>query len=140
MWNARFKIVPFPEDEDSPIRESEFMDPYSCTNRSIFYLYSLRSFIHSRLNLYCRDRDYLKGRYLAPFAAALSKALAVAGKYRNIQYDRSITKTFIVYRGVTLDSKQLDLLKGMLGDHVNLRGYNSTSLSEQVAIDFAMKS
>lgn len=115
------------------------MNPYSGTNISIFYLYSLNTFIYSHLNRCARIGDYKAGKNLGPFAAALSKALEVAGRHRTMKVDRSMTKTFMVYRGLTLDTKQLGQVKKMLGDHVNVRGYTSTSLREEVAVEFAMK-
>lgn len=115
------------------------MDPYGGTNVSIFHLYSLNTFIYSNLNRYARNGDYEGGKNLAPFAAVLSKALETAGRYRIQKIDRSLTRTFHVYRGLTLDTKQLNQVKQMMGDFINLRGYTSTSLNQDVAIEFAMK-
>lgn len=54
-WETRFNIMKFPEDELKPIEDNDFKDPYSRTNKCIFKLYSLETFLYWKLNKCARE-------------------------------------------------------------------------------------
>lgn len=55
-WEARFAGMDFPDNILDPIHENEFKDPYGKTNKAIFLLYSLESFLYRRLNWSARTK------------------------------------------------------------------------------------
>lgn len=136
-WAARFAGMDLPDDIDKPITENEFKDPFGKTNKAIFYLYSLESYLYRRLNWAARTKQKECIPNLGCFAAILSRSLAIANKYREDQISRNLTRQFLVFRGLSLDEYELNLYRKMQGKVVNLQGYASTSKSRRVALDFA---
>lgn len=107
-WEAMFATMDLPNNITDPINEKDFKDPYSKTIKAIFFLYSLECFLYRKLNWAARSKASSCIDNLGCFAAVLSKALASANKFREEQIDRSQTREFIVYRGLSLDKWSLN--------------------------------
>jgi len=56
FWTDCFDSMIFPKAIDQPILEEDFRNPYSNTVKNIFFIYSLESFLYSRLNWAARDK------------------------------------------------------------------------------------
>lgn len=95
-----------PEEVDLPIPDREFKNPKSKTIKSIFYLYSLDSFLYGRLNWAARSRKASCIKTLGCMAAILSKALSEAGRFREDHLEH-LDKKIVVYRGLGLTNNQI---------------------------------
>jgi len=129
--------MPFPDNIHEPIPDEEFKDPLSRTVKAVFYLYSEESYLYGRLNWAARSKQEQCVKNLGCFAAVLSKALALANRFREYQINKEITQTFTVYRGLSLSQEQLDFYQ--VGDTINLTGYASTSKQEEQSLKFAFR-
>lgn len=134
-----------PDDQDRPLEDNDFKNPYSRTNRAVFKLYSLETFLYWKLNKCAREQLEAGIENMGCFACVISKALDIANRYRQDQIHSMFTKKFIVYRGLSLlpnDIKAYKECRDGLTDAkqtINLAGYNSTSQERDVAIGFALK-
>ena len=81
-WDVRFNVMALPEDQDRPLEDNDFKDPRSKTNKSIFKLYSLETFLYWKLNQCARGRKEEGIENMGCFACVLSKALEIANRYR----------------------------------------------------------
>ena len=83
MWEMRFKYeMTLPDDLDRELTDNDFKDPMSRTNKSIFKLYSLETYIYWKLNKSAREKDESTIETMGCFAAVLSRALEIANRYR----------------------------------------------------------
>ena len=112
---ARFESIDLPGDIDKPIKENDFKEPYGKTNKAVFFLYSLESFLYKRLNWAARTKQESCIANLGCFAAILSRSLAIANKYPEDQITRNLTREFYVYRGLSLDETELNHYRRMRG-------------------------
>lgn len=135
-WEVRFEYLQMP-DSDEPLEDNDFKDPYGMTNKAIFKLYSLQTFLYWKLNRCARNKT--PNMNLACFAALLSRSLDIANRYRKEQIQQKYTRTYTVYRGLTLSPAELQVFEKLAvnDDLINWSGYNSTSTQRDVAIGFA---
>lgn len=144
-WEVRFQNMILPEDLDRPLEDKDFKDPYSPTNKSVFKLYSLETFLYWKLNKCAREQLEVGIENMGCFACVMSRALDIANRYRQDQISTVLTGRFLVYRGLSLspnDIKAYKVARDALTDEkqtINLAGYNSTSQERDVAIGFALK-
>lgn len=118
---------------DAPLTLKILMNPEHPVTRHIFYVYSMSSFIYPALNATSRKKDQNSIQYYGAFAAALSCVLYNANKNRK---DQKIEGTTDLYRGLHLPLNEID---GFQKDNlISLTGYTSTSMSIDVARDFAL--
>ena len=79
MWYYTFRALGLPKDDSEedlrPLTKLDLYDPESVTVKSIFFLYTMDSFIHNVLNCAAKDFDQGKVDTMGPLACALSKAL-----------------------------------------------------------------
>ena len=99
--------------------------------KAIMFMYSLDCFLFGRLNKISRDKDSSAIETLGPFAVALTKII------NNIQQKRrdKIRGPFKCFRGLALSQEVID--KWTKSSHIELDGYNSTSLDLPTALTFA---
>ena len=105
-----------PEDLDRRIEDNDFKDPKSLTNKSIFKLYSLETFLYWKLNQCARGQKEEGIDNMGCFACVLSKALEIANRYRQDQISSVITKQFVVYRGLSLTPDDIKAYKAAMHD------------------------
>ena len=79
-WNHIFHKLGRAPDEDKPIKDEEFKNPYSYTVKNTLYLYSLDMYLYGCLNWAARSKTYLKN--MGCFASVLSQVLMHASRYR----------------------------------------------------------
>lgn len=82
IWNDIFNNLNIPEkDNDQPISERQFKNPYSYTVISTFYLYSLDEYLYRRLNWAARTKQAKCVKNMGCFATVLSQCLIHANTY-----------------------------------------------------------
>jgi len=109
------------------------MNPEHPVTRHIFYVYSMSSFVYPALNRTCRSKNQNNIQHYGAFAAALSCILYFANKNRK---GERLSGTTELYRGLQLPPDEVDGYKE--GKMISLTGYTSTSMSYDVAKDFAL--
>ena len=99
--------------------------------KAILFIYSMETFLYSRLNQIQRTKDTSSILTLGPFAVALTRIIDKAERNK----PNLINGEFVCYRGISLTEQMLDdwCKKKVL----SLDGYNSTSLDSTLAINFA---
>ena len=90
----------------------------------------MESFVFSQMNKATRDKDFTKIEIFGPFASILGYIIQVAG----LNHPEKLSRQFEVYRGMVRHEE--DLEEFQLNNIVSLKGFTSTSLNKQVAINF----
>ena len=138
-----------------PLTKLDLYDPESVTVKSLFYIYSMESFIYRVMNSAARDYNQAKVDTMGPFACALSRALQWAQRQRRLKvqnptgtkpkFQDAIVEDGdedieMLYTGTKFwDFSEIEEYKQLIGQKINLRGFSSFSDNEEVAKEFCLK-
>ena len=133
MWRVIFSLTEKEVDFKKPLTHKILSNPDNNFVKTMVYIYSMETFVFSEMNRASRTKDTSKIKYYGAFASALGYIIH-CGNSRNL---RNPIEQTVVYRGLQMEASEITR-RFTEGTLVNLAGFTSTTLSEQLALKFAI--
>ena len=133
MWHVIFSLTEKEVDFKKPLTHKILSNPNNNFVKTLVYIYSMETFVFSEMNRASRTKDTSKIKYYGAFASALGYIIH-CGNSKTIK--NSIEEK-VVYRGLQIEASEIKrrFTKDAL---VNLPGFTSTTLSQHLALKFAL--
>ena len=129
LWHAFLRAAGVLDLDKVP----KLKDPEHADVKAILVMYSLESFLFSRINQSSREQDTSAVETLGPFAVALT---TIINKIESKRQDKRIGP-FTCYSGMALPKSKVSQWEKQ--QVICLDGYRSTSMSKDVAANFALR-